>query len=134
MRAALINFAYLIAATLFIFGLKGLSSPRTAVRANMVGALGMLIAVVATLVDQQIVSYGVILAGIAVGSAIGAVLALKIRMTAMPQMVALLNGFGGGASVLVAGSALLETIALGEALSNQFTRSEERRVGKECRL
>ncbi|MGH7363432.1 MAG: NAD(P)(+) transhydrogenase (Re/Si-specific) subunit beta, partial [Candidatus Methylomirabilales bacterium] len=92
MRAALINFAYLIAVTLFIFGLKGLSSPRTAVRANMVGALGMLIAVVATLVDQQIVSYGVILAGIAVGSAIGAVLALKIRMTAMPQMVALLNG------------------------------------------
>ncbi|MGH7375934.1 MAG: NAD(P)(+) transhydrogenase (Re/Si-specific) subunit beta [Candidatus Methylomirabilales bacterium] len=121
MRAALINFAYLIAVTLFIFGLKGLSSPRTAVRANMVGALGMLIAVVATLVDQQIVSYGVILAGIAVGSAIGAVLALKIRMTAMPQMVALLNGFGGGASVLVAGSALLETIALREALSNQFT-------------
>ncbi len=121
MRATLINFAYLIAATLFIFGLKGLSSPRTAVRANMIGALGMLIAVVATLVDQRIVGYGVILAGIAVGSAIGAVLALKIRMTAMPQMVALLNGFGGGASVLVAGSALLETIALGGSLSNQFT-------------
>lgn len=121
MRTALINFAYLIAATLFIFGLKGLSSPRTAVRANMIGALGMLIAVVATLVDQQIVGYEVILAGIAVGSAIGAVLALKIRMTAMPQMVALLNGFGGGASVLVAGSALLETVALGQALSNQFT-------------
>lgn len=121
MRTALINFAYLIAATLFIFGLKGLSSPRTAVRANMIGALGMLIAVVATLVDQRIVGYEVILAGIAVGSAIGAVLALKIRMTAMPQMVALLNGFGGGASVLVAGSALLETIALEQALSNQLT-------------
>jgi NAD(P) transhydrogenase subunit beta len=121
MRAALINFAYLIAATLFVLGFKGLSSPRTAVRANMIGALGMLIAVVATLLDQNIVSYGVILAGLATGSAIGAVLALNIRMTAMPQMVALLNGFGGGASALVAGCALLGALALGQALSNQLT-------------
>ena len=67
MRAALINFAYLAASTLFIFGLKGLSGPRTAVRANLLGALGMMIAVVATLLDLQVVSYGVILAGIVVG-------------------------------------------------------------------
>ncbi|MBI3002761.1 MAG: NAD(P)(+) transhydrogenase (Re/Si-specific) subunit beta [candidate division NC10 bacterium] len=119
MRAALINFAYLVAATLFVLGFKGLSSPRTAVRANMIGALGMLIAVVATLLDRGIVSYGVILAGLGAGSAIGAVLALNIRMTAMPQMVALLNGFGGGASVLVAGSALLGALALGQALPYQ---------------
>jgi NAD(P) transhydrogenase subunit beta len=122
MPQALINLAYLAASVLFILGLKGLAHPRTAVRGNLLGSLGMLIAVVVTLADRHIVSYSVILAGLVVGAGIGAALALKIRMTAMPQMVALLNGFGGGASVLVAGAALFETLAAGgEPLSSQLT-------------
>ncbi len=106
--AVLINVGYLIASILFIFGIMGLASPRTAVRANMTGALGMLLAVVITLLDRNIVDFRFILLGILIGSAIGAVLATKVQMTAMPQMVALLNGFGGAASVLVAGAALVE--------------------------
>lgn len=102
------NLAYLVASVLFIVGLKGLTHPRTAVRANLLGALGMLIAVVAALLDQHIIGYKLIFAGIVAGSAIGAVLAYKVKMTAMPQMVALLNGFGGAGSFLVAGTALLE--------------------------
>jgi NAD(P) transhydrogenase subunit beta len=108
----LINLAYLVASILFILGLKGLSHPRTAVRGNLTGAIGMLIAVVATLLDRQILGFEYILAGVVVGSAAGAVLALRIQMTAMPQMVALLNGFGGGASVLVAGAALIESVGI----------------------
>ena len=70
MNTALINLAYVVAATLFIFGLKGLASPRTAVRANLMGALGMLIAVVVTLADRQIIAFEWILGGIVLGSAI----------------------------------------------------------------
>jgi NAD(P) transhydrogenase subunit beta len=112
---ALINLAYLLAAVLFILGLKGLTHPRTAVRGNLLGATGMLVAIVATLVHQEVVSYGLILAGLVIGAAIGAVLALKIQMTAMPQMVALLNGFGGAASVLVAGAELVRRIRPGQS-------------------
>jgi len=98
--------AYLLAAVLFILGLKGLTHPRTAVRGNLTGALGMLVAVVVTLLGQGI-DFTLILIGLVIGSAVGAVLALTIRMTAMPQLVALFNGFGGGASVLVAGAYLV---------------------------
>jgi len=110
---ALINAAYLLASVLFILGLKGLSHPRTAVRGNLMGAVGMLIAIVATLFNQHILEAGtqgllVLFAGLLVGSALGALLALKVQMTAMPQMVALLNGFGGAASVLVAGAAFID--------------------------
>jgi NAD(P) transhydrogenase subunit beta len=108
----LINLAYLVASILFILGLKDLSHPRTAVRGNLIGAVAMLIAVVVTLLNRQILSFGYIIAGLALGSAAGSVLALRIRMTAMPQMVALLNGFGGGASVLVAGAALIESVGI----------------------
>ncbi|MGE5311600.1 MAG: NAD(P)(+) transhydrogenase (Re/Si-specific) subunit beta, partial [Nitrospirota bacterium] len=103
----LINIAYLFASVCFILGLKGLASPRTAPRANLIGALGMLVAVVATLLDQHIVSFQLIILGLIAGAAIGTYLALKVQMTAMPQMVALLNGFGGAASTLVAATALL---------------------------
>jgi NAD(P) transhydrogenase subunit beta len=108
---SLINLAYLVAAVLFILGLKGLAHPKTAVRANLLGAVGMLIAIVATLLDRIVLgggaqAFALIFAAILIGSVLGAILALKIQMTAMPQMVALLNGFGGGASVLVAGAAL----------------------------
>jgi NAD(P) transhydrogenase subunit beta len=108
-----LNLSYLFAAVLFILGLKGLTHPRTAVRGNFLGAVGMFIAVVATLFDRGVLGAGtqaflLIFAAILVGSGIGVVLALKIQMTAMPQMVALLNGLGGGASVLVAGAALVD--------------------------
>ena len=122
-NATLINVAYLVASVLFILGLKGLTHPRTAVRGNTYGALAMLIAVVATLVDRQIISFEIILAGIVVGSLIGALLATRIEMTEMPQLVAVFNGFGGGASVLVAGAALLESQILGNTPTNTFTIS-----------
>ena len=112
---SLINLAYLLAAVLFILGLMGLSHPRTARRGNITGAIGMLIAVVVTLLDRHVIEAGtrgllLIFAAMLLGTAIGAVLALRIQMTAMPQMVALLNGFGGAASVLVAGGALFDSV------------------------
>ena len=107
MRTALIVGTYLLASALFILGLKGLTHPRTAVRGNLLAALGMFLAVVVTLVDRRIVDWTVILAGLVVGSALGAIVATKIQMTAMPQLVALFNGLGGAASVLVAGAALM---------------------------
>ncbi len=108
MSSTFINVAYLIASILFIFGLKGLTHPRTAVQGNRYGALAMFIAVAATLLDQQILSFEWILIGVLLGGLIGGLLAAKIAMTDMPQLVALFNGFGGGASVLVAGAALIE--------------------------
>ena len=96
MQQNLINAAYLAASVLFILGLKGLTSPRTALRGNLLGATGMLIAVAATLLARQIVSFELILVGIAIGSVVGVVAALKVPLTAMPELVALFNGFGGG--------------------------------------
>ncbi|HUG54419.1 MAG TPA: NAD(P)(+) transhydrogenase (Re/Si-specific) subunit beta [Vicinamibacteria bacterium] len=114
MAQGLINLAYLVASVLFILGLKGLTHPGTAMRGNLASALGMLIAVLATLFDRQILSFGWIFAGLVVGSGLGALLATRIQMTAMPQMVALLNGLGGAASVLVAGAALIESVGIAE--------------------
>ncbi|MFC1717481.1 NAD(P)(+) transhydrogenase (Re/Si-specific) subunit beta [Candidatus Poribacteria bacterium] len=121
MQSTIVNMAYLLAAVLFILGLKGLAHPRTAVRGNLLGALGMFIAVVVTLFHRRIVSFEIILAGFVVGAAVGAILAAKIQMTAMPQLVALFNGFGGGASVLVAGGAFIEAMSIGSIASRQFT-------------
>lgn len=104
----IINLAYLVASILFIVGIKLLGRPRTAVRGNAFGALAMFIAVVVTLLDQRIASFEMILVGIAVGSLLGAIIAVKVPMTAMPQLVALLNGFGGAASTLVAATALYQ--------------------------
>jgi NAD(P) transhydrogenase subunit beta len=120
---ALINLFYLLAAVLFIFGLKGMTHPRTAVRGNLLGALGMLIAIVVTLLDRRIVSFEVIVAGFVVGALAGAVMAYKAPMTAMPQVVAIFNGFGGGASALAVGAALEEALKGGfvEEISVQFT-------------
>src|SRR5690606_13527788 len=101
----LIDFAYLVASVLFILGLKGLTHPRTAVRGNLFGALAMLVATVVTMLDAGLdfVWIGI---SLAVGAVAGVIMAVRVQMTAMPQMVALLNGFGGGASVLVAGAYL----------------------------
>ena len=111
MSSAFIDLTYLLASIQFILGVKGLTHPRTAVRGNLLGATGMLLAVVATLADRQVLGAGtqelaLILVGVLLGSVIGATLALKIQMTAMPQMVALLNSYGGGASALIAGAVL----------------------------
>jgi len=99
--ATAIHAAYLLSSVLFILGIKGLSSPKTARDGNLLAAVGMLIAIVATLLDRQILRYEVILAGLVLGSAIGAISARAVQMTAMPQMVALFNGSGGGAAALV---------------------------------
>jgi H+-translocating NAD(P) transhydrogenase subunit beta len=99
---SLVNLAYLLAASLFIIGMKRMNSPATARAGNRLSAIGMLIAVVATLLVGKILSPAMIVGGIALGGGIGAVLALRVQMTSMPEMVAALNGFGGGASVLVA--------------------------------
>ena len=109
-----IQFAYLAAAILLIVGMRNLASPKTAPRGNQIAAAGMLVAIVATLLYSEVVSYVTIIAGIVVGSAIGGVLATRIQMTAMPQMVALLNGFGGAASALVASAELLNYTRAGE--------------------
>ena len=127
--------AYLAAAVLFILGLKGLARPRTAPRGNLLGASGMLVAVLATLLDRSIVDFRVLLAGLVVGSAIGAVLAVQVRMTGMPQLVALFNGFGGGASVLVAGASFLEVVDKGrvdDQPGQQHAEVHDRPVQQGC--
>ncbi|NUO81399.1 NAD(P)(+) transhydrogenase (Re/Si-specific) subunit beta [candidate division KSB1 bacterium] len=96
------NLSYLVASVLFILGLKLLSSPKTARRGNLFAALGMLLAIVVTLLDRRIIDFTYILAGLLVGTALGLWMAKKVQMTSMPQMVGVLNGFGGGASTLVA--------------------------------
>ncbi|MDM9584303.1 NAD(P)(+) transhydrogenase (Re/Si-specific) subunit beta [Nostoc sp. GT001] len=97
-----IQLTYLVAASLFILGLKKLGSPATARNGNIVAAVGMLLAIVATMLDQHVLNYEMILLGLAIGSGIGAIVAYKVQMTEMPQMVGLLNGLGGAASALVA--------------------------------
>ncbi|PQJ97151.1 NAD(P)(+) transhydrogenase (Re/Si-specific) subunit beta [Chromatium okenii] len=93
--------AYLIAAVLFILGLKGLTHPSTARRGNVYAMFGMLLAIAATLLGRDVQSYGFIIAGIAGGAVIGIIVALRIQMTAMPQLVAALHSFVGLAAVLV---------------------------------
>jgi NAD(P) transhydrogenase subunit beta len=97
----LINLAYIAAAVLFVLGLKMLSRQATARRGNLLSAVGMLIAVVVTLLDRSVIDYTWILVGLVVGTVIGVACARMVRMTSMPEMVALLNGFGGLASLLV---------------------------------
>ena len=97
-----IQLLYLVATAFFIRGLKLLNSPQTARRGNQLAAIGMLIGVIITLFDQQIISFELIIIGIVVGSLIGMLLAKRVAMTAMPELVAVFNGFGGGASALVA--------------------------------
>lgn len=119
MSASVINLAYLLAAILFIWGLKGLTHPRTAVRGNLVGSIAMLIAIVATLAAQQILNPLLVIVGLAAGTLIGAIVALTIQMTAMPQLVGLFNGFGGIASVLVAGAVLIQVMGIASSDGSQ---------------
>jgi len=95
------NFSYIVSAALFIFGLKMLGSPATARKGNFFSSIGMLIAVIAGLTSHQIASFEMIVVGILIGSIVGALAARLVEMTSMPEMVALFNGSGGGASLLV---------------------------------
>ena len=118
-----IDLFYLLAAVLFIVALKDMSHPRTAVRGNLLGSTGMLIAIIVTLTDHRIVSFEVIIAGIVVGALVGAVMAYRSPLTSMPQVVAVFNGFGGGASAIAVGAALEEALKGGfvEEIGFQFT-------------
>lgn len=112
-----IQLSYLVATCCFIVGLKRLGSPATARQGNTIASVGMLIAIVATLLNASVLNYGMILAGLGIGSVIGVVAAQRVAMTAMPQMVALLNGLGGAASGLVAIAELWRRLAAAEVLS-----------------
>ncbi|XWK91060.1 MAG: NAD(P)(+) transhydrogenase (Re/Si-specific) subunit beta [Phormidium sp.] len=111
-----IQLTYLVAASLFILGLKKLGSPATARAGNVWAAVGMFLAIVATLLDRQVLNYEMILIAIAIGSVIGAVVAYKVAMTEMPQMVGLLNGLGGAASALVAVGEFWRLLGTGEPM------------------
>ncbi len=111
--SSLLDLGYLVSATLFIFGIKMLSSPRTAPKGNMYGALGMFVAVLVTVLKMQLSDEGIegwmwILIGLGVGATIGYWMASTVEMTGMPELVALFNGFGGAASALVALSEALK--------------------------
>jgi NAD(P) transhydrogenase subunit beta len=105
--AVIIEIAYLLAAVLFILGLKAMSHPATAVRGNLLGAVGMGIAIAAALFNPQAEGFWLTGVGLVVGTVAGLALAMTVPLTSMPQMVALLNGLGGGASVLVGGAELV---------------------------
>ncbi len=116
------DIAYLVAAMLFIFGLKKLSSPRTARKGNAISAVGMLVAILATCYFQNWLSVSWILAAMVIGSGIGWILAVKIKMTGMPQLVGLFNGFGGLASLLVATSEYVKLYQQGSLHELTFDR------------
>jgi NAD(P) transhydrogenase subunit beta len=116
-----IELSYLVAASLFILGLKKLGSPATARQGNLWAAVGMLLAVVATLLDRQVLNYPMIMVGLLIGSVLGAIAAYKVEMTDMPQMVGLLNGLGGAASALVAIGEFWRLISSGEPITIDAT-------------
>src|SRR4051812_10069544 len=101
-RTDLVQLLYIVAFALFIYGLMGLTGPRTAVRGNRIAAVGMAIAVIATVLIPGMGNWGLIILGVAIGTAVGIPAARQVKMTAMPQMVALFNGVGGGAVALIA--------------------------------
>ena len=111
-----VELSYLFASVLFVVGLKRLQSPATARGGNRLAALAMLIAIVATLVENQVLSWTSIAAGMVLGALIGGVAARTVKMTDMPQLVGIFNGFGGGASALVAAAELLRVQSAGTAL------------------
>ena len=117
---------YLLASVLFVLGLKQLGSPETARGGNRLSSIGMLLAIVVTLLSSKTLTYGTVTAGLIVGGTMGLWAARTIQMTSMPQMVALLNGFGGGSSLFVAVTEFLKSEALGRtptmdvALSTQL--------------
>ena len=116
MSASIVRLLYLVAAVLFIVGLKKLQSPATARRGNAISGVGMLIAIVVTVLELEIITPAAMMGGLLVGSALGWWMARAVKMTSMPQMVALLNGFGGAASLLVGGAEFLKSELHGEQI------------------
>ena len=114
----LISGSYLIAAVLFVVGLMLLRSPATARNGNRLAALAMLIAAGVTLIDRNILEFEFIIGGVLLGAVIGGVMARTVQMTAMPQMVAIFNAFGGGASALLAGSEFIRLADKGDVPEN----------------
>ena len=112
-----VELSYLFSSVLFVVGLRRLQSPATARGGNQLAALAMLIAIVATLVENQVLSWTGIVAGMVVGSLIGGLAARTVKMTDMPQLVGIFNGFGGGASALVAAAELVRVQTAGAALA-----------------
>ena len=108
-KKLIIDIAYLLSAVSFIYGLKMLSHPKTARNGNMIASLGMLIAIVATVFLGTDLDLQWIVIAMVIGSIIGAFFAMRVEMTQMPQLVAIFNGFGGGASALVASAEFLKT-------------------------
>jgi NAD(P) transhydrogenase subunit beta len=107
---------YIVAFSLFIIGVKQGTHPTSAKRGNLIAAAGMAVAVVTTLLLDGIGNWGLIVTGLAIGTAVGVVASLRVQMTQMPQMVALYNGVGGGAVALIAWSEIRHGISLGEAI------------------
>src|SRR5690625_4636905 len=118
-----VELVYVIAALLFLFGIKRLGSPATARSGNTLGWIGMTLAVVVTLIDKSGLNVWLIFAGVAIGAIIGTVLALRVQMTDMPQSVAWFKGSGGGASTLMAAAELCTSTAAKSA-------AEQSRLGQ----
>ncbi|MDX1386972.1 MAG: NAD(P)(+) transhydrogenase (Re/Si-specific) subunit beta, partial [bacterium] len=114
------NLAYLIASILFILGIRGMTHPRTARRGNFLSAVGMLLAISVTLPQVHRSGWTLVIAGLGVGTLIGAPLSRLVKMKAVPQLVAIFNGFGGGASVLVAGATLIGLIGATSAVGKPY--------------
>ncbi len=123
MKQNLINIAYLVSGIMFIYGLKRLQSPATARKGNQLAAIGMLVAIVATLFFKELLTPVQMLLGVIIGAGIGVFLARKVEMTGMPELVAAFNGFGGVASALVAGAEIARLMAHNAADTggNEFT-------------
>src|SRR6185503_11225414 len=116
-RESGIAIAYIVAAVLFIFGLKQLSSPSTARSGNRLAAIGMALALGATLLDRQIISFWNIALGTLIGAVMGVYFARTVQMTAMPQMVALFNGMGGATAALVSVAEFIRLTRVGAPIS-----------------
>ncbi|HSG89406.1 MAG TPA: NAD(P)(+) transhydrogenase (Re/Si-specific) subunit beta [Pseudomonadales bacterium] len=114
MSAELINFIYIVSAAMFIFGLKMLGHPETARNGNLLSAVAMFLAIVVTLFSQEIISYEFIIGAMVLGTIVGALAARMVAMTSMPEMVALFNGSGGAASLLVGWAVLYDELYVPE--------------------
>src|SRR6056297_1623062 len=121
--SSVLAFVYLVAGVLFIQGLRDMTHPRTATRGNLISSGGMFLAVVVTVLWFEILSPIILAAGLLVGGSIGVFLAVTVETTEMPQLVGLFNGFGGGASAVVAGAELIDVFSVSGSMSLELTTS-----------
>src|SRR5919198_1681943 len=113
-QSSFVQVCYIVAFSLFIFGIRRGTHPTTAKQGNLIAATGMAIAIAPTLLLDGIDNWGLIIVGLAIGTAVGVIASIRVQMTAMPQMVALYNGVGGGAVALIAWSEIRHGISIGE--------------------